>query len=126
MPLYICGFLALLSEGFIVKAQQNEMLKDLAIPLMTGLVENNDESMLFDSPEGRIINAQASGVLAATKVYEYYRVVLPSLGWNVEKDTTCGVNVNYCIKATRDSESLLLDITSTVQKSIVTYALAPN
>tara|TARA_R110002096_G_scaffold436105_1_gene668123 strand:+ start:140807 stop:141199 length:393 start_codon:yes stop_codon:yes gene_type:complete len=124
--LYICVLLAGLVGASHAAAQQGDMLKDMALPLMGGLAENSDGAMLFDSPEGRIINAEASGMLAAKDVYEYYRVVLPSLGWSVERGAPCDVNVSFCIKATRDAENLLLDIASAGNKSTVTYALAPN
>lgn len=124
--LYICAMLAVLMGVSSTTAQQSDMLRDLAIPLMGGLAENSDGAMLFDSPEGRIINAEASGTLAAKDVYEYYRVVLPSLGWSVEQNTPCDTNVSFCIKASRDAENLLLDISAAGNKSTVTYALAPN
>lgn len=124
--LYIWAMLAVLMGVSPTTAQQSDMLRDLAIPLMGGLAENSEGAMLFDSPEGRIINAEARGALAAKDVYEYYRVVLPSLGWSVEQSTPCDANVRFCIKATRDAENLLIDIAAAGNKSTVSYALAPN
>jgi len=119
-------FLASLLLIFPAFAQEGGMLKDLAIPLMEGLEENNDGAMLFDSPEGRIINAEAGGIISGSDIYNYYRVVLPSLGWNVESPATCEENVSFCIRAIRDEESLQLNIMVAGKGSSVTYALAPN
>lgn len=102
------------------------MLNDLAIPLMDGLAENDEASMLFDSPEGRIINAQASGLISGDKIHDYYRVVLPSLGWEVERSTSCEAGATYCLFATRDEENLTMNIEINGDRSSVTYSLSPN
>lgn len=111
-----------------VNAQDNggAMLNDLAIPLMDGLVENDEASMLFDSPEGRIINAAASGLIPGDKIHDYYRVVLPSLGWEVRQDKPCEAGATYCLSAFRDEENLTMNIEVTGDKSTVTYSLSPN
>ncbi len=107
-----------------------DMLQDLAIPLMEGLTENTEEALLFDSPDGRIISAQASGAVNAQSAFDYYRVVLPSLGWGIEQDNSAGLicegGANYCFKAVRDEEALVLSISSQGQNSVLTYSLSPN
>ncbi len=107
-----------------------DMLQDMAIPLMDGLTENQDEALLFDSPDGRIIAAQASGTVNPKAAFDYYRVVLPSLGWVIEEDNTKGLvcedGAEYCFRAVRDEESLLLNILNEGQNSILTYSLSPN
>lgn len=110
-------------------AQQNTdeaMLSDLAIPLMEGLVENKEEALLFDSPQGRIINAVASGAIEGKKIYEYYTAVLPSLGWIVEMRKKCDENAELCLSAIRDKESLSLLIDVKSGTSTVTYSLSPK
>lgn len=106
------------------------MLLDMAIPLMDGLEENVDEAFLFDSPDGRIISAQASGIVDPQAAFDYYRVVLPSLGWALEQDNNTGLvcegQADYCFRAIRDEEALLLTILKQGQNSVLTYSLSPN
>lgn len=130
-------YILLLSLVFISKpiyapAQitSGDMLQDMAIPLMDGLSENQDAALLFDSPEGRIISAESSGAVNARAAFDYYRVVLPSLGWEIEQDNNdgliCEEAANYCFKAVRDEEALLLNIKSEGQSAVLTYSLSPN
>jgi len=106
------------------------MLNDLDLPLLEGLSENSDGAMLFDSPDGRIVNAEAAGVIDGARVFEYYKVVLPSLGWKVNIDhasgLSCEMGANYCLSATREQEGLLLNIYENGGRSKIKYALSPN
>lgn len=56
-----------------------ETIEDL--PLMTGLTEDKDNSVVFDTPEGRIVEAIAFGRLNSEAVREFYRKTLPQFGW---------------------------------------------
>src|SRR2546430_485537 len=51
------------------------------VPLMPGL--KNDESTLvvFDKPEGRIVEVVARGKLGRADVEKFYAATLPPLGW---------------------------------------------
>lgn len=106
------------------------MLADLAIPLMDGLRENGDAAMLFDSPGGRIINAEANGAVAAGDVYQYYQAVLPSLGWAVseslEGGMICEGAAAFCLMAIREDENLIVNIDMSGSTSKITYAISPN
>lgn len=51
------------------------------IPLMDGLIEQTDDAVYFDTPEGRIIEAKASGTLPAQSVRAFYTESLAALGW---------------------------------------------
>ena len=106
------------------------MLNDLDLPLLEGLSENRDGAMLFDSPDGRIINAQAAGAIDGARIFEYYKVVLPSLGWKVAmdqgSDLPCEEAASYCLSATREEEGLLLSIHENGGRSKINYALSPN
>ena len=124
--LYLFVILSLLIAPVAVLAQENDMLRDVAIPLMDGLTENNEGSMLFDSPGGRIIYAEASGQNAAKDVHIYYSMALPSLEWSIDQSASCDPNLVFCIKATRGTESLLLDISVTNNKTIISYSLVPK
>lgn len=51
------------------------------VPLMPGLVESHAQGVLFDTPEGRIVEAHAEGLVAAGDVEAFYAATLPQLGW---------------------------------------------
>ncbi len=51
------------------------------LPLMSGLVEIVDEGMVFDKPEGRVVESVAAGAVPLGAVVAYYEAVLPELGW---------------------------------------------
>ena len=125
----IMGCSQVFSVG-LAQERNRDLLMNLDIPLMSGLVENTDEAVVFDSPEGRIINAEAQGEITAIKTFEYYRSVLPSLGWNINKDQhngmTCEEPAQYCIEAIRDQESLLLQFSASNGTSKISYSLFPN
>ncbi len=124
--------LVLIAKPINASAQitSDDMLQDMAIPLMDGLGENQDAALLFDSPEGRIISAESSGAVDAQAAFDYYRVVLPSLGWGIEQDNNSGLicesDANYCFRAVRDDETLLLNIKSAEQSVVLIYSLSPN
>lgn len=54
-----------------------------AVPVMPGLHQSPEGSLIFDKPEGRILEARLSGDVDRERVLAYYRRTLPSLGWNV-------------------------------------------
>lgn len=102
------------------------MLHDLDIPLMAGLAENNAEAMLFDSPDGRIISAQAKGRVSLKGALQYYSVVLPTLGWIKMANFTCDQGVADCYQATRDDEILILNFKEENGVAEINYALSPK
>ncbi|MCG8510494.1 MAG: hypothetical protein MI741_14815 [Rhodospirillales bacterium] len=51
------------------------------MPLMPGLTEDTERAMVFDKPEGRIVEAVASGQASAAAVSRFYAEALPQLGW---------------------------------------------
>ena len=58
------------------------------LPVMAGLVEVADARMVFDKPEGRIVQVAASGAVSRTEVLRFYTGVLPRLGWTRAEDGT--------------------------------------
>jgi len=72
--------LALAAAGPAAAAQSFvEGLPD--VPLMDGLTALPDSGVIFDKPDGRIVEAYAAGEVAAAKVLSFYGATLPSLGW---------------------------------------------
>jgi hypothetical protein len=51
------------------------------VPLMPGLADVAGSSLVFDKPQGRIVEAQARGALQQAKVRDFYAATLPQLGW---------------------------------------------
>ena len=51
------------------------------LPLMPGLSEIAGAGLVFDKPEGRIVEAYARGSLTPEAVLAFYRRSLPQLGW---------------------------------------------
>ena len=51
------------------------------VPLMPGLQPVAGSALTFDKPQGRIVEAQASGKLARAAVQRFYAATLPQLGW---------------------------------------------
>ncbi len=53
------------------------------VPLMPGLTELTELTVVFDKPEGRIIESVAQiKSLSSDSVRAYYEASLPQLGWN--------------------------------------------
>jgi hypothetical protein len=85
---------ALLGAGFLAAAvglvtvpggavaQDTAYLADVDdLPLAPGLTEDPAARVVFDKPEGRIVEAAASGPVAAAAVSAFYADTLPALGW---------------------------------------------
>lgn len=52
-----------------------------ALPIMQGLEALSVYDMIFDHPDGRIIEAGAEGNLDIDSIKEFYEETLPQLGW---------------------------------------------
>lgn len=56
------------------------------LPLMSGLEELPDLRIVFDKPEGRIIELFVRGTVSEAKVIAFYRETLPQLGWVLSRE----------------------------------------
>ena len=70
------------------------------LPLMAGLEADPEATMVFDKPDGRIVEAAASGAVSPDAVIAFYATTLPQLGWLREGPT----------RYTREGEVLRLTI----------------
>ena len=86
------------------------------LPLMDGLVEDHAAGLVFDKPEGRIVEAYASGAAAASEVQAFYTATLGQLGWQ----PTCDGAYQ------RDNETLRLTISGVDGALTVQFSLSPN
>jgi hypothetical protein len=88
------------------------------VPLAPSLTEAPGGGVSFDSPGGRIVEAEASGQVAAEQVAAFYSATLPQLGW-----TDSGKLVFR-----RENEVLRITIQSVPPKGtvVVRFNLTPN
>lgn len=93
-------------------------LEDL--PLMPGLEAMRGTGVRFDTPQGRIVEAYATGPVTRGAIEAFYAETLPQLGW---REAGAGVWL-------RDGEALKLEIVepsgSRGQTPIVRFALSPD
>ncbi|WP_417316621.1 hypothetical protein [Emcibacter sp.] len=110
-------------------AQDEKLMADIDLPLFPGTMEVEDERVVFDSPEGRIIKSLATGEVSAREAWDYYRVVVPSLGWTVSEkpvpDEPCDQAAQYCLVAARDGETLVITI-SFDRQTVIRYSVTPE
>ncbi|MEK9646115.1 MAG: hypothetical protein VW547_11285 [Alphaproteobacteria bacterium] len=52
------------------------------LPVAPGMTEDENASVVFDSPAGRIITVIATGNAQLADLRTYYRSALPALGWD--------------------------------------------
>ena len=57
------------------------------VPLPPDLSEVAGKGMVFDSPQGRIVDADATGEATEAQVLAFYAQSLPQLGWTRLSDT---------------------------------------
>lgn len=87
------------------------------VPLMPGLTERPDAAVVFDKPEGRIIETEASGRLARAEVLKFYAASLPQLGWRARAEG----------RFLRDKEELALSFASGAGGALtVRFTLSPD
>jgi hypothetical protein len=53
------------------------------LPLAPGLHEIPEESLIYDTSAGRIVQAYAQGRGTIDRIKEFYQITLPQLGWQV-------------------------------------------
>lgn len=85
------------------------------MPLMPGLMPVPDEGVVFDQPDGRFVESLAQGRVAEGAVRDFYKEVLPQLGWVHD-------NGDY----TRDGEQLSLQIEPVGAQTLVRFTVSPS
>ena len=89
------------------------------LPLMPGLVEAPDRTVVFDTPGGRIVLAAAAGAVAEAAVRRYYRAALPGLGW------TAVEGARGADRFVRDGEVLVVEYRRGEAGLVVRFSLSP-
>ena len=117
-----CAAVALLLAGLAGSpaAADSAFLQEVAdMPLPAGFTEDTAAGMAFDKPEGRIIEAVASGRGAVVDVAGFYRNALPELGWTA-------VGRPEALAWRREGEMLRIDIAATGPTVTVRFHIAPQ
>jgi len=91
------------------------------LPLMDGLTEQADSGVVFDKPDGRIIERYASGPLSLDSVESFYRETLPQLGWMPVK-----AKVARHLDFKREGESLDIEFKTVGSELVVRFSVAPE
>lgn len=89
------------------------------LPLMPGLTESPGQTVVFDTPGGRIVRSAAAGALEEAAVRRYYRAALPGLGW-----TAVGA-AGGSDRFVREGEALLLEYVRGGAGLVVRFSLSP-
>jgi hypothetical protein len=106
--LMLCAAAAARADEFVAGTED--------VPLMPGLSLIAGSDLVFDKPEGRIVEAQARGALTRAKVLAFYGSSLPQLGWK-----KIGVD-----QWRRDAERLTLDFHGEDGHLTVGFTLSPQ
>jgi hypothetical protein len=85
------------------------------VPLMKELAPVKGSDLVFDKPEGRIIEASARGKVTRAAVRGFYASTLPQLGWKAAGDSWM-----------RETETLHLDFSGNDGDLRVTFTLLPK
>lgn len=96
------------AEGFVAGTED--------VPLMSGLTPVDGSSLVFDKPQGRIVEAQAKGRVSRDRVRAFYAGTLPQLGW-----TAAGNGVWQ-----REGEILRIDLAGRDGDLTVGFTLSPH
>jgi hypothetical protein len=86
------------------------------LPLMPGLRPVVGSSLVFDKPQGRIVEAQTHGPVSRGAITAFYTATLPQLGWKEE-----GADAWR-----RDGEELHLDFDGRDGDLTVGFTLSPQ
>jgi hypothetical protein len=108
LPLFLIAASPLRVEQFVAGTED--------LPLMPGLRPVPNSDVVFDKPEGRIVEARAEGATTRAKVEAFYAASLPPLGWK-----PAGRDVWQ-----RDTERLRLDFTASGSRLAVGFTLSPR
>jgi hypothetical protein len=91
------------------------------VPLMPGLAADAGASLIFDKPQGRIVEAAARGAVTRHAVMAFYEESLPQLGWRRAASASASTK-----SFERDGERLSLDFDGRDGNLQVAFTLAPR
>jgi len=110
----IIGFLLLTAlPALAADTVYSSVLDDL--PLMQGMTEKPDDTVIFDKPGGRIVQFSTETTESAAAVKDFYQQTLPPLGWKSSQP----------LQFIRDKEELKIAFDKAGGSTIVRFALTP-
>ncbi|MBT6961083.1 MAG: hypothetical protein HOA00_08050 [Rhodospirillaceae bacterium] len=115
-PLIFCLALSITTGAFQARAADGFVSGFEDLPLMDGLTQVAQESVLFDTPQGRIVQASAVGKVSQSAVLQFYSETLPQLGWTIVDET----------EFHREGETLRVEFTTQDQKLEVRFLVEPT
>lgn len=86
------------------------------LPLMAGLRQVPDRGVVFETAQGRIVEAYAVGFVSPAQVRDFYGDSLPQLGWRPAGPA----------RFRREGEVLTLDFPSRTEPLTVRFRIAPE
>jgi hypothetical protein len=86
------------------------------LPMPRGFAEVESESVVFESPGGRIVTAVARGTATVAAVRDFYRRALPPLGWRALPGD----------RFVREGEELRLSFDRAGGETVLTVQLVPG
>ncbi len=94
MPVLIRFFAVIIFSltGFAAHAGPVFLRNLTDVPLMAGLTEKPALGLVFDTSEGRVVEAVAEGSVKSAGIRDYYAETLPELGWSVD---TSGADLTF-------------------------------
>tara|TARA_Y100000588_G_C13604568_1_gene648541 strand:+ start:184 stop:588 length:405 start_codon:yes stop_codon:yes gene_type:complete len=86
------------------------------VPLMLGLIEDENNVLNFNKPSGRLVQVYAFGPLKEKEIINYYNLVLPEFGWK---------NIHDLVFV-REGEILKINLFRENSTLIVVFMLSPD
>ncbi len=85
----MAAFAVFILSGSPAMAEESRFFSELNdVPLMPGLYELTEKTVVFDKPEGRIVESFAvSEAENASQIKGFYDSILPQLGWVRQGDS---------------------------------------
>jgi len=112
----LVGFILCASPATVLRAANAFVAGTEDLPLMPGLAMVKDAGVVFDTPQGRIVEAYARGNTTRKAVLDFYDQTLPQLGWNLTGTAAYR----------REGEALRLELYQDNGGLTVRFYLAPN
>jgi hypothetical protein len=83
MRFFILAAFSLFFLAGFAHAEAAKFFRELSdVPLMPGMFELDGSGMVFDKPEGRIVQAAAAGQgVSEAQIRRFYDQALPQFGW---------------------------------------------
>lgn len=114
--------LAFLSSSVLAQSSAtNGVTENIeGFPIMAGLVESYAKIVMFDKPEGRIIESEVAGPGTVEAAKEFYDESLNQIGWNLlpngEENT---------LKFVKEGELLSLEFGASQNYVVINISLVP-